>query len=231
MRSYNEDLPALPSDDEIVAAVNELWEEHSPRSAYEGVSAREIASRLGMHGARRLGTRSSKGNWSGKMPAAVRVAPALRRLANAGDLIAAPIDTPDRSARWLYRPAGTGGVQPAESRQGHGAQQQVDAVDSVRTRTPNHLRHAARRPATPAAAAARRAHIRTLEYRWAGLPIDRDGLIVHVYDTTSPSAKILHAVDVAHARNDGGRHHTGFCRACADLYTDLNRPLLDEHRA
>lgn len=84
MKTYNDRLRPLPSDDEVVAAVESLIAE--TRWA-DGVTANEVAWRLGIEPARRLG-RQAQGphSWSGSMSPALRIAPRLRSLADRGRL-------------------------------------------------------------------------------------------------------------------------------------------------
>lgn len=77
-RSANRDLPPLPSDDEILAALAAL-EDERPRDF--GITANRLAGRLGIVGARRLG-RGAQGrrSWTGTMSPSLRLAPRLRSL-------------------------------------------------------------------------------------------------------------------------------------------------------
>lgn len=68
---------------------------------YHGIRAQSVAYLLGVGQARRNGNGAVKGSWSGYMPAALRVAPALKALAAAGAL-----DRVDRDYTWHYVPAG-----------------------------------------------------------------------------------------------------------------------------
>lgn len=75
--------------------------------------------------------------------------------------------------------------------------------------------------AVPAQACDGYVQVRTLEYRWAGLPIAADGIVVRFWEKTSRAAVITRTLDDAHANNFCGTHRGGFCRACADLYVTL----------
>jgi hypothetical protein len=72
---------------------------------WRGVSAANVAWYIGVKPAHRLGTRASKGNWSGSMPTALRVAPTLQSLYKRG-LIGGEYKTADDDYRWRYWPVG-----------------------------------------------------------------------------------------------------------------------------
>lgn len=93
----NQDLPPLPSDDDIVAAIIELQAEER---WHLGVSAQRIAWRLGVVPARRLGNGAVKGSWSGTMAPALRLTPRLTSLHRRGR-VRRTIDTRTRD-RWRY---------------------------------------------------------------------------------------------------------------------------------
>lgn len=92
-----EGLAPLPSDEEFIAAVVALNAEAQataergraagrfwvPRKA----TAADVAYRLGIEPARRLGNGAVKGSWSGYMSPALRAAPRLRSLARQGRLV------------------------------------------------------------------------------------------------------------------------------------------------
>jgi hypothetical protein len=51
---------------------------------YHGITASQIASKLGIQGARRAGRGAVKGSWSGTMPAALRIVKLLDGMAKLG---------------------------------------------------------------------------------------------------------------------------------------------------
>lgn len=82
-RSYNEKLPPLPSDEEVLAAVADLLA-NDPR-ARQWATANLVAGALKIQGARRLGRGAMGGHsWSGTMSGALRISPRLRSLARRG---------------------------------------------------------------------------------------------------------------------------------------------------
>lgn len=83
-RSHNQHLKALPTDDEILAAVSYLGTAN--RRYRAGVTAQQIAWKLGVQGASRLGNGAVKGSWSGKMAPALRIAPRLAAMERRGQL-------------------------------------------------------------------------------------------------------------------------------------------------
>lgn len=93
----NHDLPPLPSDDEVVAAVAKIVADKTAR--YESARARglayaptlaatatDVAYELDILPAHRLGNGAVKGSWSGRMAPALRIAPRLRALQKQGRL-------------------------------------------------------------------------------------------------------------------------------------------------
>lgn len=87
MRSYghNRELPPLPTDDEILDALEDLEFEQARSLVYRyGVTTNRLAQRLGVDGARRLGNGAVKGSWSGRMSGSLRLAPRLRSMAQRG---------------------------------------------------------------------------------------------------------------------------------------------------
>src|SRR4051812_32193975 len=80
MKSYNEDrLPKLPDDDVVLEAVKE-----APHRGTFGPTAQEIAGRLGLVSARRLGRGAVKHSWTGNMAPALRISPRLLSLTKRG---------------------------------------------------------------------------------------------------------------------------------------------------
>lgn len=78
---------------EAIAALAERW----PDDAF---SAKQIGVFMGLRGTARLGRKASKGNWSGRMSPALKVAPSLRRMYRQGTLHSYE-DL--ENCRWLYR--------------------------------------------------------------------------------------------------------------------------------
>jgi hypothetical protein len=85
VKTVNRSLSPLPSDEEVIAAVEKLHEDYPYRA-----TAAHVAQQLGVEGARRLGRGAVKGSWSGHMSGALRIAPRLESLAKQGKL------------QWLY---------------------------------------------------------------------------------------------------------------------------------
>jgi hypothetical protein len=86
-----EPLAPLPSQEQILGALH----------GFHGLArAEQVARALGVVGSRRLGTKSSKGNWSGGMKAGVRLAPRLMAMHRAG-LVVADYDRDDHV--WKFR--------------------------------------------------------------------------------------------------------------------------------
>jgi hypothetical protein len=90
-KGYNDDLTPLPDDDTVIAAVREIVAGRSPSFLLfrdePGATENEVALRLGVQGAARLGSGAKAYSWSGTMSAATRMAPRLRKLAREGRLI------------------------------------------------------------------------------------------------------------------------------------------------
>lgn len=105
-RTQNLDLRPLPSDDEIVEAVRVIVAAEVERGRpWTHATAGDVAHRLDVQPANRLGRSASKGNWSGTMAPGTRLAPAMARLARQGRLVKHRFDEPDRSAFWCYEVA------------------------------------------------------------------------------------------------------------------------------
>lgn len=90
--TYNLDLPPLPDDDAFVDAVRDIVagrsESYSIFHSEAGASANEVAHRLHVQGASRLGSGAKSYSWSGTASPALRTGPRLRKLASAGRLVA-----------------------------------------------------------------------------------------------------------------------------------------------
>jgi hypothetical protein len=68
----------------------------------------------------------------------------------------------------------------------------------------------------------RRQCVSTLGYVSRAHP---EGLTVRLYETGTPDARRIQALDEAHERNASGQHGPGFCRACAENYVAWNDAL------
>ena len=97
-RSHNQHLAPLPDDDTFVEAVEALY---GDRRYGDGVRADDVAWKLGVTGASRLGNGAVKGSWSGRMSGSLRVSPRLRSLVGQGRLRSFH----DERSRWRYYPA------------------------------------------------------------------------------------------------------------------------------
>jgi len=97
-RSHNQHLEPLPDDNAFVEAVKTL---HADRPYDNGVRAVDVARKLGVTGASRLGNGALKGSWSGRMSGSLRVSPRLRALVGQGRLRSYH----DEHSRWRYYPA------------------------------------------------------------------------------------------------------------------------------
>jgi len=98
-RSHNQRLEELPDDDAFVEAVKVLYADL--RRYGNGVRADDVAWKLGVTGANRLGNGAVKGTWSGRMSGSLRVSPRLRSLVKQGRLRSFH----DEHSRWRYYPA------------------------------------------------------------------------------------------------------------------------------
>lgn len=89
-KTVNRNLPDLPSDEEVIAAVKAIVAEHqeSPSILKQltGASANEVAHRLRIKGATRHGNGAVEHSWTGTMSPALRLAPKLQSLAKRGQL-------------------------------------------------------------------------------------------------------------------------------------------------
>jgi len=87
-KTVNRDLPALPSDEQVVAAVAAIVAQHreSPSVVRQmtGASANEVAQQLRIEGATRHGRGAVQYSWSGIMSPALRLAPRLQALTRRG---------------------------------------------------------------------------------------------------------------------------------------------------
>lgn len=82
-RSFNDRLAPLPDDITVLRAIAEL----EPRAKSMGVTANDVAHKLGIEPASRAGRGAVKGSWSGRMSPALRIAPRLERLHRLGWII------------------------------------------------------------------------------------------------------------------------------------------------
>ncbi len=98
----NLDLPVLPSDDEFLRAVGDLQDSQGV-GYHHGATASEVAWKLGVAGARRLGRGAVKGSWSGTMSAALRVSPRLASLTRRGLLARYTGERYDGTSEYRYR--------------------------------------------------------------------------------------------------------------------------------
>ena len=81
-KTYNDSLPPLPSDEEILQAFLGFdgYAVRYGRRWHGAPSANALAHDLGIVGARRLGRGAVKGSWTGEMSGSLRLAPRLRSL-------------------------------------------------------------------------------------------------------------------------------------------------------
>jgi hypothetical protein len=83
-RSHNQHLRPLPPDRAFLQAVADIQASGRKWDLYGGASAQDIAWKLDVQGASRLGNGAVKGSWSGNMVPGLRVFPRLRSLAHRG---------------------------------------------------------------------------------------------------------------------------------------------------